>query len=187
MSRGRRPALSIAGVATTCTRLGKGGGEGADASGPAHPCASDGWPGLGGASRPSSLPPHRTTRCRPTSAATAAPREATNTPTHRQEETPKTAANGEGSSPRSATALPAVVQPSKPLDTGQPAHQPATAALHHHLLWPWQGQRPEAASTGPRYGLDVADPGDQGASATTRAAQRTIAASRPAPSATPRP
>ena len=44
MNRSIHPALNIAEAATANTWPGKGGGGGADASGPAHPCASDGGP-----------------------------------------------------------------------------------------------------------------------------------------------
>uniref|UniRef100_A0A8R7VAR5 Uncharacterized protein n=1 Tax=Triticum urartu TaxID=4572 RepID=A0A8R7VAR5_TRIUA len=59
-NRSIRPALNVVGAATTRTHGGKGGGGGADASGLAHPCASDGWPKHVGAAHPSSQPPHRT-------------------------------------------------------------------------------------------------------------------------------
>lgn len=110
--RSIRPASNNAGAASAHTRPGNGGGGGADASGPAHPCASDGWPELVGASHPSSLPPHRTPPVSPhLGGERGSTRGHQHTPVHRQGEIPRAAANRQGSSPRSPSALPAVVQP----------------------------------------------------------------------------
>ncbi|XP_048552699.1 basic proline-rich protein-like [Triticum urartu] len=79
-SRRMCPALNIAGATAARTRPGKGGGGGADASRPAHPCAGD--RGLSTSAPPippaKSLPPD-TPLCRPASAPSTEPRKATNT------------------------------------------------------------------------------------------------------------